>query len=401
MSKEYHKVDSDDQLFTAVETIVEDNFYMDNQVSDFKSGSQILAQMPDQSALASPQSIDDRISIYLASLHDGHTFRRTQDQSSYYEMLDIFNFAIDSSDQKRLFPPNGTVFYYGIGLVGQQIDGKVYVSKLYDGYPAAQSDLKLGDELISIDGASSLLEPVFKAQMPFTKITYRRTKNSAPQTTRVPVVKIKPQYMFLDASLQSERIISKAGHHIGYMRVWSGTNSDVFRALETHLSTGSLANVDGLILDLRGRWGGASPQDANIFVNHLGKMEMVLKEGVSVLQPARWTKPVIALIDEGTRSGLEIFAYNLKKNGIPLLGANTHGAINAATLYLLPDDSALMLSVGYTQLDGHNYDGIGIAPDEPVSINLPYAAGHDEQLEQAIARMQKQLAQMSNTDLKS
>ena len=57
------------------------------------------------------------------------------------------------------------------------------------------------------------------------------------------------------------------------------------------------------------------------------------------------SKPLVAIIDEGTRSGLEVFAYALKANGIPLVGSRTAGALLAGRAYLLPDDSLLEIAV--------------------------------------------------------
>ena len=51
------------------------------------------------------------------------------------------------------------------------------------------------------------------------------------------------------------------------------------------------------------------------------------------------------IIDNGTRSGMEILAYSLKKNGVLLVGEETAGDVLAAMGFLLPDDSLLELAV--------------------------------------------------------
>lgn len=70
-----------------------------------------------------------------------------------------------------------------------------------------------------------------------------------------------------------------------------------------------------------------------------------------MLANVRWRRPVVAIIDEGSRSGLELFAYALKANGIPLVGTRTAGALLAGRAYLLPDDSMLELAVSDAVID--------------------------------------------------
>ena len=104
----------------------------------------------------------------------------------------------------------------------------------------------------------------------------------------------------------------------------------------------------------------------------------------------RWQKPVVAIIDEGARSGLELFAYALKSNGIPLVGARTAGALLAGRAYLLPDDSLLEVAVSDAVIgDDVRLEGVGVAPDIPVAFSLPYAAGQDPQRDAAVEEMQR------------
>ena len=101
----------------------------------------------------------------------------------------------------------------------------------------------------------------------------------------------------------------------------------------------------------------------------------------------------MAIIDEGSRSGLEVFAYALKVNGIPLVGTRTAGALLAGRAYLLPDDSLLEIAVSDAVIgDNVRLEGSGVQPDVPVPFSLPYAAGADPQREAAIEEMRRILA---------
>ena len=107
----------------------------------------------------------------------------------------------------------------------------------------------------------------------------------------------------------------------------------------------------------------------------------------------RWRRPVVAIIDEGSRSGLELFAHALKVNGIPLVGSRTAGALLAGRAFLLPDDSLLEVAVSDAVIDeGLRLEGHGVEPDIAVPFSLPYAAGRDPQLDAAMMEMQRILA---------
>ncbi len=374
------------ETLNAIHTIVTSDFYKPERLEAFR-----LYFDHKQRGLSTGRQFESmnapfnyEIDSLLKTLNDAHTMRFDRSQSAYFELMDIFSYAVTDKDHARIFPGVAKPFYFGIGLVGEKQDGKYFISKLYDGLPAAKTGLLVGDELLSIERAASYQYPVFPSGLSSTRITVRRKADKAPLSFNVPIVKIQPQEMFLQASLASQKIIEKNGASYAYIRLWSGSNGNTFKELKKTLNDEKYSTVDGLVLDIRSRWGGANLEDANLFVSNIATMEMVLKDGTVIRPPTSWKKPVVALIDKGTRSGLEIFAYNLKKNKIPLVGETTAGALTAATAYLLPDDSLMMMGIGYTLLDGQNFDGIGITPDIEVKNHLPYSAGNDAQLNRAL-----------------
>lgn len=379
-------------VLQAIRQIVSSDFYDVSRIPRFEHETQ-------QSEFLTPTENPDfnhDIDVALSTLQDKHTMRFTKDQSAYYELIDIFSYAVSDKQRGRLFPDANTPNYYGIGLTAKQINGRYFISKLYDGLPAAAAGLKTGDELISLTGASSLKYPTFSPEQKLTEIKIRRHQMESAVTVKVPVMRIYPQQMFLQASLNSIKILEQDGRQIGYIRLWSGSNGEVFKSLKTHLTSGKLKDVAGLIVDLRSRWGGANPEDANLFVSNLASMKLSLRDGTVINHPPAYKKPVVAIIDHDTRSGMEIFAYNLKKNGIPLIGQPTAGALSAATGYLLPDNSFLMLAIGTVFLDGQNLDGIGVQPDIMVETYLPYANGFDDNLSIAL----REISFKINTQLK-
>ena len=60
--------------------------------------------------------VDAAIDAVLASLQASHTARLEPDTIDYFEIADVFRYAI-RDDMRRLFPPDGDVTYPGIGMI--------------------------------------------------------------------------------------------------------------------------------------------------------------------------------------------------------------------------------------------------------------------------------------------
>jgi hypothetical protein len=76
------------------------------------------------------------------------------------------------------------------------------------------------------------------------------------------------------------------------------------------------------------------------------------RDGSRRANAMHWRKPLVVLIDEGTRSGKEVMAYGLKRLGVPIVGTTSAGAVVAGASYLLPDDSFLYLAVADILVEG-------------------------------------------------
>ena len=153
-----------------------------------------------------------------------------------------------------------------------------------------------------------------------------------------------------------------------------------------------LGSTDGLILDMRGRWGGAPADATDIFVGKAPFVELVDRQGEAEIANSRWRKPVVGIIDAGSRSGMEILAHGLKRAGVPLVGVKTAGAVLAGRAFGLSDNSLLLLAVTDVRVDGERLEGVGLTPDIEVPYDIRYSAGDDPQLERAIIEMSRLLA---------
>src|SRR4051794_38926103 len=108
---------------------------------------------------------------------------------------------------------------------------------------------------------------------------------------------------------------------------------------------GKLKDADALIWDLRDGWGGAQAAYLDIFNPRSPTMTWTGRTGDSDIVNGRWRKPVVLLINEGTRSGKEVLAYGFKKYGFgKTVGTTSAGALLAGHAYLLSNGGLLLLA---------------------------------------------------------
>ena len=325
----------------------------------------------------------------LAELGASHTGHYTPGELAYYELLDIFARDDWAPRLRRLFP-GGDVAYTGIGVVPRALAGGVFLAGVYHGGPAARAGLRVGDEIVAADGEpfDPIASFVGKAGKPVT-LEVRRVAGGPTVPVEVVPERIRPNEMFLKALRASVRVIEHEGQRLGYIRIWSYARRQYHRALVEALAEGGLKDVDGLVLDLRGGWGGAQPEYAELFVGGAPVMTFVGRNGREAFASFRWRRPVVVLVDEGTRSGKEVITYGLQRRDVPVIGTRTAGALLAGRGFLLSDGSLLVLAVSDVRVEGERLEGRGVVPDVEVAFPLAYAAGRDPQLDAALGKLEQ------------
>ena len=322
------------------------------------------------------------INEMLDELGTSHTRLITAGEPAYFEILDIFREALDL---EPLFP-NGRVCMTTIGIVAREIDGKTFLADVHDGSPAAEAGLLVGDEVLAADGEPfhGLRSFEGKAGVPVT-LEVRRTP-SERLTIEVTPIEVEPREMFLLSLRESARVIERGDRKIAYLRARSYAGPHYHDAVvELVTGGGALAGADALVLDLRGSWGGANPDNLNLFHQRVPVMTMLPRGAEPMHFDPQWRKPVVLLVDGSARSGKELLAYGFKKYDIgPVVGERTAGAVMAGRALLLSDWSFLYLAVFDVRVDGERLEGRGVEPDVVVERPIPYAAGADPQLERAL-----------------
>jgi carboxyl-terminal processing protease len=320
----------------------------------------------------------------LGELGASHTGYYTQADQEYFELADIFSGAL-RHELPRIFP-NREVVYDGIGALYRHIDGKIFVIALLAGFPAEQAGLLPGDEIVAADGAPFAPIAAFAGRSgQSVALTIRRKAEGETSDIRVTPERIRPNEAFAKAIADSARIIDFADRKIGYIRIYSYARWSSQNAIENAISSGPLKDADALIWDLRDGWGGAQPDYLDIFNGRSPTMTVTGRGGAAETVNARWRKPVVLLINEGSRSGKEVLAFGFKKYGFgPVVGTRTKGDVLAATAFLLSDNGLLELPVQDVRVDGERLEGVGVAPTIEVPFHPEYAAGDDPQLRRAV-----------------
>jgi carboxyl-terminal processing protease len=324
------------------------------------------------------------INRMLAELGVSHTGYYTPAETAYYDLADIFAGGLRDDLSKHF--PKGEAAYIGIGILTRVIDGKTFVIGVLDGFPAAAAKLSIGDEIIAADGQP--FDPIGsfagKAGRQVS-LTVRHAAGAQPERIVVTPERLRPNEMYRAAMEKGARIIEVQGRKIGYVHIWSYARYQYQALLEELLTTGKLKDADALIWDLRGGWGGAEPGYLDIFNPRGPTMILTDRNGERDVVNGRWRKPVVLLINGGTRSGKEVLAYGFKKYGFgKVIGEKSAGAVLAARAFLMSNGDLLLLAVTDVAVDGERLEALGVTPDITVPFDIRYAQGADPQLARAI-----------------
>lgn len=378
------------ELFEEVWETVNDNFY-DPAFNGTNWEAMKDKYMPQVERAKSTEESATLINQMLSELQTSHTHLYTQNEPAYYQLLGIFQGFTELQEAVKKTLPDGKLEYSGIGMFTEEMEGKTFVKAILEDSPAAKEGLKIGDRLLSVDGAP--YEPIksFAGQEgQEVELAIQRSENpDSQETIAIAPQAIDPTTMFLAAQQASTKILEIDGKKIGYTHIWTRVGDDRdLRQLETDLIYDRLKDADGLILDLRDGWGGINLSYLHLFTGKSPTLIQTGRDGKAYELNYVWKKPVVALVNEGTRSAKEIVAFGFQQYGIgSVIGSQTAGAVVAGRPFPMADGSLLYVAVADVAIEGERLEGKGVVPDIEVPVSLPYAGGSDPQKEKAIERL--------------
>lgn len=343
-----------------------------------------------------------RINALLDELKTSHTALLTPDDVNYYILMAVFHGASMPQEEFDDRFWGAGVTFAGVGHFSMRIDGRDFVEALLERSPAARAGLKVGDEILSVDGAAYHPIRSFRRKVGHeVAVAVRRTEGGAVETLRIKVMSIAPLHAFREATGVSGRVIDRDGRRIGYVHVWASVGEDSATALQNALSSLGIherssrskgdkdrsPQLDGLIVDMRGRIGGTA-STARRYLDLLDPRGPLLGSRDKSQRSRAATSlrgRTAVLINHHTRSTAELFvhAYKRERQG-PLIGTRTAGAVSAASAFAMPGGNLLYVAVSGLEIDGEVLEGPGVAPDIEVARPIPYAQGADPVLDRAI-----------------
>lgn len=305
----------------------------------------------------------------LKTSHTGYFDRR---EPEYYALRSIFS--------RTLKTPAVELDSPGADLTADNV-----VRVVFAGGPAERAGLRRGDEIQTADDKPFHRIDSFqgRAGKPVV-LKVRRSRADQPVVLTLTPRRIDPKKEWLEAQVKGSRIIDVKGRKIGYVPMFSCAGNEFEEALIDAL-TGALRAADALVIDFRNGFGGCDPAFVNIFNRRPPVLTSIDRQGRETVMDAQWRKPVVLLINGGSRSGKEAVAAALKKHKLAtLVGERTAGAVVAGRCFPLGNDAVLYLAVQDVRVDGERLEGVGVAPDIEVRDTLPYANGRDPQWERAL-----------------
>jgi len=242
--------------------------------------------------------------------------------------------------------------YAGIGALIGEINNKIVITNPYEGFPAYNAGLRVGDEIISIDGvgiegknttaASGLLKGKPNTDV---KLVVRRTGKSENLELNIRRQKIK---------LSNVVYQGMVGEGVGYIKLDDFTPGAA-REVEEAVVGLKKQGAKKLILDLRDNPGGLLYEAVNIVnlfipkglevVSTKGKVKDWNKTYVSLNNPIDTTIPLAVLTSGGSASAAEIVAGALQDyDRAILVGQKTFGKGLVQTTRQLPYNAQLKVT---------------------------------------------------------
>ncbi len=330
-------------------------------------------------AIASGEDKDDsfyrEFSVFTEVLE--HIRKRYVEETRLDDLFaGAFDGAADALDPMATYVPVDSVTSYrealshgarrsGLQLVRER--GILFVVGVAPGSPGDIAGLKSGDILSKLNGRSTRLTPLWKAQViftgePGTKIALDVLRQGQPMEFDLILGKFE---------LEEPSVVMREG--VAILRI-TQFEPGLVEQLESLLETPEVATSGRLILDLRSVAGGdigTALAAADLFVDgRLGELRerTEVVETYASVRERVWDGRLVLLTDRGSQGASEVFAVVLKQLAeAATVGARTFGHAGRTVSRQLADGAELYYTDAfYVAPDGTVLNG-GLSPDYRVT----------------------------------
>jgi carboxyl-terminal processing protease len=302
-----------------------------------------------------PEKIDDKQALYGA-------------MKGIVEQLDDPYSEFFAPSDKQAFDESLNGEFSGVGIEITLEDGVLTVITPLVGSPAEAAGMRVGDRVVAIDGDSTEGKT----------LTHSALRIRGEIGTPVVLTVVHEDDTREDITIIRETIIVEPVKYeamedgaIAYIRLLR-FEPDTTIELDRALGTFDLANITGLILDLRNNAGGLMSEAINVVNRFVDEGVVLITEDRLSGQKKYYARgnqirnfPIAILINKGTASSSEIAAGAIRDHNMGILiGEQSFGKGVFQQLIDFPDGSALKITAGeYFTPNGTVVHGVGLPAD--------------------------------------
>ncbi len=284
--------------------------------------------------------------------------------------------------------------YVGIGTT-VSYDGKyVKVTSMFNNSPAKKAGIKVGDQIIEIDGKkveglslndiSKLIKGNNNTNVEIVVLRGEKEKKFKIKRKKITVPSV------------SSKTYSEDNQKIGYISI-DVFSSNADKQFEKELKKLEKKKINSLIIDVRNNPGGYLVEVTNILEHFIEKGKVIYqieKKGINKKikdsTKDKRTYKIVVLINNTSASASEILATSLKNvYHATLVGVKTYGKGTVQSAYQLTSGATLKYTTQkWLTSKGKWLNEEGVAPDYEVNLDNSYFENpideNDNQLQKAL-----------------
>jgi carboxyl-terminal processing protease len=297
------------------------------------------------------------VNALLASLHDPYTV--------YF-----------SPQQARQFKQQLSGSYTGIGVAVDVKSGRLTVTKVFPGSPAASAKITPGEVIVSVDGAPTAGKAASADVARITGPAGSTVKLQLQRTTQPRRVTLTLTRRPISLPLTTSRMLNDHGTKVGYVSLSTfatGAGSKVHAAIAALQKRGA----QWIVFDLRDNGGGLVSEAQSVASDFLPAGKVVVttqgahsaKDVLKTSGGTPTTLPLVVLVNGNTASASEIVTGALQDYGrATVIGSKTFGKGVVQTVLPLSGGAQLKITIAsYRTPLGRDINHKGIEPTIPVA----------------------------------
>lgn len=290
--------------------------------------------------------------------------------------------------------------YTGIGVeIVQELEGSVYISRVFDNSPASKAGLMAGDLFVKVAGkdvtgmdASDISSLIKNSKDSNIEVVVKRDEEEKTFTLSLKEVEIESV---------TGKVFEENGKKIGYLEI-SIFASNTYTQFERKLLELEGKNIDSLVIDVRDNSGGYLSTVTNIASLFMDKSKVIYQldtKGVveKIYSNTKTSRDysIAVLINQNSASASEILAGALQESyGALVIGVNSFGKGTVQKAYQLESGATIKYTIQkWLTPNGNWINEKGITPDIEVSLDETYYKNPsdeaDNQLQKALEELSK------------